>query len=677
MNSSLLHPIQFACRLAVALLAAAPVRASAQQVDEALVGRLARLLAAVDARRYDQPALREALVDPDPAVRRQGVLAAARWGDPAALDDVLPLLEDSTAQVRAATAFALGLIGNERAVTPLVTLVRTAAAAEQGAVHAAAISALIRIGGDRAVSAVRDAIAAGPSAGANAGLIDAWRLGTRAPLPDLITAAQSPDAGMRWRALSSLGRLRVGRALPPLLAGLQDRDPFVRAIAARGITRALVDSAGVDRRSVSNPLRTLLSERDPQLRINALRALTGFADSTLSEAVAPLTTDADVGVAVQAEATLGALGGRVAVTALQARLSAPQFGVRRQAALGLAQADSARGREAADSLARDADWRWRAVAAEAYGQARARARLESLLGDDDARVVGQALQGLNDMLTDGDSSAHRVARPLLTHADPVVRSVAADILARAPDPADVDRLVAAFRRAGADPFNDAALSAVRALGKIAAGSAAGRLAVAQRFLGVVPRPGDYLVRRLATEVLPDARESWSTAGPIETGRSEAEYREVVRRWLIPALAGQPAPVITIDTDRGAVTVTLLPLEAPLTVGAFLSLVERRYFDGQRWHRVVPNFVVQAGDPRGDGWGGPGFVLRDEVNPVRYEMGTMGMALSGPDTGGSQFFITHSPQPHLDGTYTVFGQVTGGVGLLGAIAQGDRIRSIHQ
>jgi cyclophilin family peptidyl-prolyl cis-trans isomerase len=106
-------------------------------------------------------------------------------------------------------------------------------------------------------------------------------------------------------------------------------------------------------------------------------------------------------------------------------------------------------------------------------------------------------------------------------------------------------------------------------------------------------------------------------------------------------------------------------------------VDQRFFDGHRWHRVVPNFVVQDGDPRGDGWGSPGFVLRDEVNPVRYQAGTVGIALSGPDTGGSQFFIAHSAQPHLDGVYTVFGTVVAGTSVLAAIAQGDHIRSIHR
>src|SRR5260370_36433125 len=133
----------------------------------------------------------------------------------------------------------------------------------------------------------------------------------------------------------------------------------------------------------------------------------------------------------------------------------------------------------------------------------------------------------------------------------------------------------------------------------------------------------------------------------------------------------------IETDRGSLAVELLPGEAPLTVAAFLGLVDRHFFDGFRWHRVVPNFVVQDGDPRGDGWGGPGFVLRDEVNPVRYETGTIGMALSGPDTGASQYFITLSSQPHLDGTYTVFGRVVSGTAVLGAIALGERTGSIHR
>ena len=257
-----------------------------------------------------------------------------------------------------------------------------------------------------------------------------------------------------------------------------------------------------------------------------------------------------------------------------------------------------------------------------------------------------------------------------------MRSVAADLLGRRPTIADVDPLVAAYTRAEGDPFNDARLSAVTALGAIAAASDSGRARVSTRFIAAVPRPDDYLVRRLAADTLPGTRDAWGAVLPITTGRTIADYRDVARRWLWPALAGTN-PRIFLDTDRGTLEIELLPAEAPLTVAAFLGLIDRRYFDGTRWHRVVPNFVVQGGDPRGDGWGGPGFVLRDEINPVRYETGRVGMALSGPDTGGSQYFITHSAQPHLDGTYTIFGRVVSGVAVLNAIGQGDRIRSMQR
>jgi cyclophilin family peptidyl-prolyl cis-trans isomerase len=131
-------------------------------------------------------------------------------------------------------------------------------------------------------------------------------------------------------------------------------------------------------------------------------------------------------------------------------------------------------------------------------------------------------------------------------------------------------------------------------------------------------------------------------------------------------------VARFETDRGVLEFVLFVEDAPLTVYNFTSLARRGYFDGQRFHRVVPNFVVQGGDPRGDGNGGPGYAIRDEPNRHRYLRGTLGMALSGPNTGGSQFFVTHSPQPHLDGGYTVFGQLLGGGDVLDRIVQGDRI-----
>jgi cyclophilin family peptidyl-prolyl cis-trans isomerase len=132
----------------------------------------------------------------------------------------------------------------------------------------------------------------------------------------------------------------------------------------------------------------------------------------------------------------------------------------------------------------------------------------------------------------------------------------------------------------------------------------------------------------------------------------------------------------IDTEKGTIQVELAMLEAPLTVHAFTELARQGFFSNITIHRVVPDFVVQDGDPRGDGEGGPGFTLRDELSERPYLRGTVGMALDWADTGGSQFFITHSPQPHLDAKYTVFGEVVSGMDVVDRLAEGDRIRGMR-
>jgi cyclophilin family peptidyl-prolyl cis-trans isomerase/HEAT repeat protein len=649
--------------------------AAAQGGDQGVVDALARVLAAADTRVYDTALFRETFRHPDPFVRRQAALAAGRIGDAQAVDPLVAALGDSAAAVQAAAAFALGLLKQPRAIAALVAVAR---------VQTEAVTAIAKTGGDAAAAALGDLLASGTTAGAAASavqrsaLLEAWRLGVRAPIAALMVQARNADAVARRNAIYALARLRTARGVLALVEALADPEVSVRAVALRGLSRVLTDSAQLSPRDVVTRIRPLLGDGDAHVRVNALRALATFHDTTLAELALPLAADPDLNVAVQAETTLGVLGGARAVAALQTGLASATFALRRQAAIALAQADSAAGVAAATTLLTSGtDWRWRCVAAETLGAARDRDRLEAQLADPDGRVAVQALQALQRLVPDSDSSLSPRARALLRHPDAGVRSVAAELLARHPVLDDVDRLADAYVRAASDSFNDARLSAVTALAAIAGTGADARTAVAMRFVARVPHAEDYLVRRLAVEKLPDAAARWGPMAPIATGRTLADYRAVARRYLLPGRHGTPGPRVTIETERGPVVVELLPVEAPLTVAAFLSLVDRRYFDGSTWHRVVPNFVVQDGDSRGDGWGGPGFALRDEVNPKRYETGTVGMALSGPDTGGSQFFITHSPQPHLDGTYTVFGRVVSGLGALDAIGQGDRIATIHR
>jgi peptidyl-prolyl cis-trans isomerase B (cyclophilin B) len=130
--------------------------------------------------------------------------------------------------------------------------------------------------------------------------------------------------------------------------------------------------------------------------------------------------------------------------------------------------------------------------------------------------------------------------------------------------------------------------------------------------------------------------------------------------------------VSIETNRGTIELELYPEHAPQTVNNFVFLAGQGFYDGVKFHRVIEDFMIQTGDPTGTGRGGPGYRFADEFagNPLRHEAGVISMANAGPDTNGSQFFITHSPQPHLDGRHTVFGRVVKGQDVVNAVAQGD-------
>jgi cyclophilin family peptidyl-prolyl cis-trans isomerase len=271
--------------------------------------------------------------------------------------------------------------------------------------------------------------------------------------------------------------------------------------------------------------------------------------------------------------------------------------------------------------------------------------------------------------------------------DVFVRAAIAETLGeQPPGKENIEELKKAFDKAIDDKeYDDAQLAILDALYKLDEKEAVGTLVVA---LGAP----DYLVRKKAFEMLDDkdlqkdfpviatSLESakakhkdqvlpYSPAFGTKLGQvlnTEGDYRRALSRKN-----GSARAVIT--TAKGTFTIDLLPQDAPLTVNNFIKLANSRYFNGVEVHRVVPNFVMQDGDPRGDGNGGPGWSIRCEINMVSYERGSVGMALSGKDTGGSQWFVTHSPQPHLDGGYTVFGKVNeSGMKVVDNIVRGDKI-----
>jgi cyclophilin family peptidyl-prolyl cis-trans isomerase/HEAT repeat protein len=283
-------------------------------------------------------------------------------------------------------------------------------------------------------------------------------------------------------------------------------------------------------------------------------------------------------------------------------------------------------------------------------------------------------------------------RTFLTDKSVFIRATAASLLGDRPmNRATFEALKAAFTAAlQTDKLeNDAQLGLLEAMYKL------DRKASVDTLLIALNAP-DYLVRRRASEMLSDAGlrgEFPQVNGSLENARRER--RNLVLPYSAPlgtrlgqvlntdadyrrALARRNGTVKAVfTTQKGTFTIDLLPEDAPLTVDNFVKLAKAGFFNGLTVHRVVPNFVVQDGDPLGNGSGGPGWSIRCEVNMIPYGRGAVGMALSGKDTGGSQWFVTHSPQPHLDGGYTVFGRVNEkDMRVVDNIVRGDKIISVR-
>jgi cyclophilin family peptidyl-prolyl cis-trans isomerase/HEAT repeat protein len=675
--------IRFVCSLALAAATLA-VPGTAPGQDPAVVEALAFLLQAEDSRRYDAGAITSAARHAEPLVRRAAALAIGRIGDPEGSSLLEELLQDPDSTVQRDAAFAVGLMRDTTHLAYLRDLVVNTPQDRQHELHAEAAVALTRMATPAAADVIRAllgpwvarASTAAPPLAVEAAIENSWRLGPLAPVNQLIEFASAPVHRIQLGAVFSLSRLRAPQAAEVLLSATDHPEIDLRLHAVRALTASYADSAGLDRLALASRVRRLVGDDDPHVRAVALRSLGTYRDSTLAPAAKDRLADSDPNVRVQAVATLGDLGGAEAETALRGQVRRQPFAVRRNAVIGLARVAGVRSLDVVSEWLQSTDWLSRMVAAEALGHITADTVISWLVyfatQDPDPRVAAVALASLSAV---GPDTATVWARQLITHRDAVVRANAADRLGAAADPGDIKRLVQGYRLAERDSISDARIAIVGALGRIAERGFAERVAVEDEFLTQFPTCRDYVVRRAAATLFPEAARRWGPERPIETGRGIEDYRDIARRFVAPGATG--TQTLVLDTDRGRIVVDLFAREAPLTVTALLQLVDQRAFDNILWHRVVPAFVAQTGDPRGDGNGGPGVTLRDEINRLRYFRGNVGMALSGPDTGGSQFFITLSPQPHLDGTYPVIGRVLSGMEVVDLITQGDRIRTVRR
>jgi HEAT repeat protein/cyclophilin family peptidyl-prolyl cis-trans isomerase len=623
------------------------------------------------------PDLIGVLADDEARVRRRAALAVGRVGLVDGVEPLTLLLTDPEPEVRQMAVFALGLIGDASAVPALVQALTDPSPVVQG----------------RAAEAL-GTLGAGEHAGAIADMARP-RIGYIATIaPDDLTYPMSPEIESVRLALFALARLEAfeplasivldgGRPLsrwwPVAYALRRAPDPrgagalrellafegrFTRGFAARGLGILKVEEAVPELARLAADVA-----RDPFVAVEAVRALGEIRAPDAVPALVQLLKTPDVHPGIRAEAVtaIGRSGRADDAEMLLDLLDDGSPQVRAAAFGAVAALDRDRLLLALSGLDPDPEWRVRAAVATALGTAlepeQVPGLLEPSLNDEDPRVRQAALAALAAARAPGAETTLVAA---LASEDAGVRRAAAEGLGALGASGTGAALRTSLEASRDEPAQATRPAILAALAKLEGAGAVPVLASALQ-------DPDWAIRVRAAALLREIEPQRPVAEAIRPAPTRLD-RET---YAAPSItAPRYSTHVYIDTDRGTIQIELAVLDAPLTVHNFVQLARQGYFDGAPVHRVVPSFVVQDGDPTGSGAGGPGWTIRDEINQRPYLRGTVGMALSGPDSGGSQFFITHGPQPHLDGRYTVLGHVVGGMEVVDRIVQGDVIRAVR-
>jgi len=617
-----------------------------------------RELLALELARASAATIAPLLDGADEEMRAKVARALGRVRDPAGRAPLAELLGDASPEVRAAAAFALGhLEGTADLLLPAL------ASERDPGVRTALVDALGRAGDAAVVEPLAQVLREGPAAEAEAACLAIGRLGVRGvltgPSPELVLALLEEtarvDVARRRAAAYALARTKPADLSPEVAGRLATAVERQADVAARAwLVRAAGSLQGEPWQRVS---QRAVTDAAPGVRIALARNLVTRKDAADRDLVGLLLADQERGVRVAAIEAAGALPWDEAwILALRSMLDLRDADLQARALPLLAVHGALEEPEGwvhptvepairAGMLATLSD----PVALEGYAT-----------GDPAPVVRSRAVERLLEI-----EAGPEVLLRLMAAADPIVAGLAAQGLAERHAPGVVEAIGA---QAVSRNDYDGILGMLQALA-----TATGGLPPQP-----MPKPGteaDYLRMRVAP----------LTHDPDPSLRQAA--RALAAFLSLPPggeVAPPPLPSWTVfdgllgarvKTERGEFVIAFHPDEAPYTVWRWIQSAEAGYFDGLAFHRVVPDFVVQGGDPRGDGYGGPGFSVPDEFSPLPFRTGSVGMATSGPDTAGSQWFVTLSPQPHLTGAYTELGEVVQGLDVLRRLRQGDRVLSV--
>lgn len=594
-------------------------------------GPIEEIEALEHSRRPPGPPLTTYLGHADPAVRARATVALGRLQNPQAIPLLVKALNDPEPAVQEEAAFALGQVPAEAEVLGQL-------GSAPPALKPLLVEAALKMGGADTLAQLPgwlDDPELASTAALGAGRYSIRRQRSRPDLPALDEASLS-----RLRKLIASGDLETARNALYAVTAAEDAGAAPMALAAlerqaMGLSAARYFGA-VTYPEAAPGLRRLQSHKMWRIRGAAAKALTRIEDI---EATRLALADPSAHVRQLASAGLGPW----ALPLLPELVDDPQ---------ALAQVLGARAMPYLEAHSLALDWRTRKATASALaGFPEATPLLVRLLNDPDRRVAEAALESATKFKPEP-----RLRAAVLTYLhqrDLALTPLAAEVVAAWQDTPALPALLEAIDFFTAQDDSETVQGMLSALGHFKDPQARARL--------------ERAAKSADANLAGAARKALGQPAPTVPGA--APHEPVLRADELPARA-------RITTEKGSFIIAFFGADAPRTVANFAQLAASGFWTGNQIHRVVPDFVVQAGCPRSDGWGGPGYTIGCEINRHPYRRGTVGMALAGKDTGGSQFFICHSRQPRLDGNYTVFGQVEKGMEVVDRLQVGDHLLSIE-
>jgi len=606
--------------------------------------------------------LKRYLHDNDMDIRARAALAVGRIEGEGSGKLLFAMLSDSAIDVAVMSAFALGLTGEKEFAARLLDV----AFDLPSAVGAEAVEAAGRLA-DSSMIGVADALVkyfSHPSPDVReAACMALYRAGAKSKGGDIVTFIENePDELVRKAALYALARLGVNEAAQVFVDFLADSDPFIRSLAVRGLSSVQSDEA-------VHFLAISLNDADKGVVAEAIAGLAKKkGEEAFSQLARKLEKEKDEKLVV---ALLNALRRQKNDSGVEAALSIlqtePPSNIVAAGVKYIASIRKGRAVNLIDSLVAKGDPYVMAACTKAFGLVGGKnvvPRMAVLFNDEDPMVRYHAFEAL--MKVDS-GNADFYLRKALADPDYVLVVAALKQIGKRKLKQYLPVMNTMMTR-GAEVDVQVRRTLLDGVQLFLAEDQHDTTALEIMYAGLLDP--EYVVRRQAATLFRDllGEDKFAALQPPDTRISKRRMARAIDRF-------QTNPQATIVTGKGEIEVALYFDVAPLTVLNFIELARDGFYNGLTFHRVVPNFVVQGGDPRGDGWGGPPYYLRCEYSDEPYQRGTIGMATSGKDTGGSQFFITLSPQPHLEGRYTAFGQVLSGMEVVDQVIVGDLIETI--